>query len=217
VTAYDQEESREAARVGRGRDQAADRGAEADAEVHADALERVGGVPVVCRRQARQERGLAGPEAGGARALEPEEREGVPRLADEREQCERDSLQQQSEQQRVAAADPVDDRPRSPARSQRGSPAEREREPGLGERDPTHVVQVDDDEREHDPIAERVDHPAGLDEPDLPRKMWVEPAEVRDHHYGSARGAVISTHGPRPCVRLKRPVDAIEVITNAVF
>ena len=63
--------------------------------------------------------------------------------------------------------------------SQRRGAAEGEREARLRERDPAHVVQVDDGEREDDPVAERVHDAAGLDEPDRARQMRVEPAQVR--------------------------------------
>ena len=52
-----------------------------------------------------------------------------------------------------------------------------------GERDPAHVVQVDDDEREDDPVAQRVDDSAGLDEPDLPGQHRVEAAEIRSQRF----------------------------------
>ena len=174
----EQEEPGEAGRVSGGGDQPADRGAEAYAEVHADPLERVGGVPVAGRGQPSEQRGLAGPETGGARALEGEQREGVPRLPDQREEREGHGLQQQSEQKRVAPADAIDGRASHPARPQRGHSAERERQPGHGERDPSHVVEVDDDERQHDPVPERVDDPADLYEPDLARQVRIELAEV---------------------------------------
>jgi hypothetical protein len=172
----EQEQAREAGRVGGSRDQPAGEAAEADAEVHADPLEREGGVTVGRGRQAREQRRLPRPEAGRANAFEPEQRERLPGLADEREERERRGLQEEPEQQRVAPADPVDRRAgREPGR-ERGHAREREREPGLGERDPAHVVQVDDDERDHDAVAERVHDAARLDEPDRARKVRVEPA-----------------------------------------
>ena len=74
---------------------------------------------------------------------------------------------------------------REPA-EQRGGAADREREASLRERDPAHVVEVDDGEREDDPVPERVHDAAGLDEPDRAREMRVEPAQVRRQRRPSA-------------------------------
>jgi hypothetical protein len=43
-----------------------------------------------------------------------------------------------------------------------------------------HVVQVDDQERDHDPVPERVGDSAGLEQPDGPWELWSQPFEVRD-------------------------------------
>jgi hypothetical protein len=182
----EQEQAGEAARIRGRRDQAADEAAEADAEVHADPLEREGGVAVLVRRQPREEGRLAGPEARRPDALQPEQRECLPRLADQREHRERGGLQQEPEQQRVAPADVVDRPAGAEAGDERRDARERQRESGLGERDPAHVVQVDDDERDHDPVPECVHDAADLDEPDRSREVRVEPAEIRSQRFHRA-------------------------------
>jgi len=60
---------------------------------------------------------------------ERQERERVPRLADQREKRKRGGLQQQAEQQCVPPAETVDDRAGSEARRQGSDGARREREP----------------------------------------------------------------------------------------
>jgi hypothetical protein len=42
-----------------------------------------------------------------------------------------------------------------------------------------HVVQVDDDERDHDPVSERVRHAAGLEQPNGPWELWLQALEIR--------------------------------------
>jgi hypothetical protein len=111
--------------------------------------------------------------------FETEQRERLPRLANQREHRECGRLQGQPQQERVAPTDAVDRRARQEPRAQRGHAAEGKREARLGERDPAHVVQVDDDEREGDPVSESVDDTAYLDQPDLSRQVRVELAEVR--------------------------------------
>ena len=106
----EQEQRREAAGIARARDQAADDAAQAQPEVHADPLQRESGMGPLGRGQAREQRRLARPEAGGARSFEREQRERVPGLPDQREERERGRLQHQAEQQRVPAAETVDDR-----------------------------------------------------------------------------------------------------------
>ena len=165
--------------VGGGRDQAADERAEPDPEVHADPLQRVGRVPLVRGREAREQRRLAGPEAGRAGAFEREERERLPRLPDQREERERGRLEQEAEEERVPPADPVDRRAGREPDEQRGGAGRREREARLRERDPADVVEVDDDEREDDPVPERVDHAARLHEPDRAREVRIEAPQVR--------------------------------------
>ena len=131
------------------------------------------------RGETREQRGLARPEAGCADAFEADQREGLPGLPDQREHHERGRLEGQPEQERVAPADAVDGGACHQPRGQCGHAAEGKREARLGERDPAHVVEVDDDERQDDPVPERVDDAADLNQPDLARQMRVELAEVR--------------------------------------
>ena len=136
------------------RDEAADDPAQAETEVHADPLERERRVRPLRRRQPREQRRLAGPKTRRPRAFEREQDEGVPRLADEGEQGERDRLEQQSQEQGVPPAETVDECPGPETGRQRGNSARGKREARGRERDSAHVVQVDDDEREDDPIPE---------------------------------------------------------------
>ena len=119
----------------------------------------------------------------------------MPGLADEREEGERRRLLQEPEQERVAAADPVDERPRSDPGGEGGNASDRQREACLRERDPADVVEVDDDEREGHPVPERVDDSAALHEPDRPRQVRVQPSEVAVRHRGSKVSAWNSTPG----------------------
>ena len=52
---------------------------------------------------------------------------------------------------------------------------------GEPERDPAHVVEVDEQEREDDAVPERVDERPELEHVDGPRQTRVEAAEVRAH------------------------------------
>ena len=125
----------------------------------------------------------------------------MPRLANERKQRERDCLNQEAEHERVPPADPVDQCARHQPGGQGGGAADRERETRVRERDPAHVVQVDDREWEDDAVAERVHDAACLDEPDGARKVRVEPAEVgRQRSHGVLRYPPCSSRpGSRRC------------------
>ena len=81
-----------------------DDAAEPDAEVHRQPLLRVGGVAATRGREARDQRRLARPEAGRARALDDHQGERLPRRAHERHQPEADALQDEpgAERRRVA-------------------------------------------------------------------------------------------------------------------
>jgi hypothetical protein len=69
-----------------------------------------------------------------------------------------------------------------------------------------HVVQVDDEERDHDPVAERVRHPAGLEQPDRARKLRLQTLEIRGEGF-QRRRAYCSTRA-LPSVRLGRALDS---------
>ena len=92
------------ARVRDVRDQPADDAAEADAEVHRQALLRERGVAPRGRREPRDQRRLARPEARRADALDRDQHERLPRLADEREEPEADRLQHEPAAQRQPRA-----------------------------------------------------------------------------------------------------------------
>jgi hypothetical protein len=77
-----------------------------------------------------------------------------------------------------SAPEPVDQGAGEPPGCEGSHSADGEREAGLREGDPAHVVEVDDGEREHDPVPERVDDAARLHEPDRSRELRVEPSEI---------------------------------------
>ena len=83
--------------------------------------------------------------------------------------------------------------PTSPA-TERGGEDEARR----AERDPAHVVQVDEEEREDDAVPERVREAAGEERPELPREVRVERTEVRAHRPRVSRAMEA---GGRRCAR----------------
>ena len=170
----EQEQDRERARGGDVRDQAAHDPAEADPEVHRQALLRVRRVSAGGGREAREQRRLARPEAGRARALHDHQREGLPGLSHERQQPEADRLQDEpAPSVRRGPKWSISGTRRHAGDEQRGRRRGHD-EPGGAEAEPAHVVQVDDEERYDDPVPERVEHAADLQQPDIPRQLGVE-------------------------------------------
>ena len=67
---------------------------------------------------------------------------------------------------------------------------------GEAERDPADVVQVDDQERQHDPVPERVQQPADLEDPDVAAETGIERAQVgaqRAHPAKASAGRIART------------------------
>ena len=175
---------------GRG-DQAADERAEPDPEVHHDPLHPEGDV-------------TAGRAASGRRAAST--------APARRSRCRRRSRSRRRTPARVRArrdrrrSRPRGGRARSRARAGRrpgrragptSGPATRATaafvaitSPATRERDPAHVVEVDEREREHDPVPERVAEPAELEGLDGARQAAVEAAQPADH-----RGTVAAWTG----------------------
>jgi hypothetical protein len=48
------------------------------------------------------------------------------------------------------------------------------------------LVQVDDEERDHDPVAKRVGDAAGLDQPDRTGQLRIQAANVGDYCFQTA-------------------------------
>ena len=174
------------------RDQAADDPAEPDAEVHRQALLREGGVPARGGREARDAASTGSARSRPSRRPRRHQDEGLPRLPHERQQAEADRLQDEAAAERQPRADAVDQRARRRSRRRAAPPTRRRRQAGRAEPEAAHVVQVDDEEREDDPVPERVDHAADLEQPDVAREPRIEPSERLRPPPG---GALVATCG----------------------
>ena len=74
--------------------------------------------------------------------------------------------------------EPVGERPAEEAARERRRRLHGGRAAGEPERDPAHVVEVDEQEREDDAVPERVDERSELEHVDVPRQARVERAEI---------------------------------------
>ena len=157
-------------------DEAADDPADADAEVHRQPLLREGGVAARGRRQARDERRLARPERRRAGALDRDQDERLPRLADERHQPESDRLQDEAAAEREPRAEAVDHRPGEDPGAELRQRGDGDHEACRPQAEAADVVQVDHEEREDDPVPEGVHHAADLQQPDVARQVRVRAA-----------------------------------------
>src|SRR4029453_17359688 len=88
-----------------------------------------------------------------------------------REERERD-------EQRRPGADVVDHAPGERAADDAYPEQDRDHRARGLEPDPPHVVQVDHEERDHDPVAERVCDAAGLQQPDRSRKLRLQAFKI---------------------------------------
>ena len=95
----------------------------------------------------------------------------------ERQEAEADRLQDEPDGERGAGTEAVDDRPGADPGGELCGGGDGDREPGRPQPEPTHVVQVDDEERQHDAVPERVDDAAGLEQPHLAGKLGVKGAK----------------------------------------
>jgi hypothetical protein len=163
------------------RDQPGDDTADRHAEVHRQTLERERGRAAFRRRQPGEEGGLSRPERAAADAPQHVDRKRLPRRADQRHQCERDRHHGERDEQDTLRADAVGERAADEAARERGRRLRGRREPGEAERDPAHVVEVDDQEREDDPVPERVQQAPELQDVDVVRQARVEAADVGAH------------------------------------
>ena len=156
------------------RDQAAGQPAEADAEVHRDALLRERGVKSRGRRQPGDQRRLARPERRAADAFEREQRVRMPRLAHEREQPEPEGLDDEAAAEHAFRSEAVDHGAHRDAGDQLRCRRDRDRDPGGRDPEPADVGQVDREEREHDAVPERVRDAADLEQPDVAGELRIE-------------------------------------------
>ena len=173
----EEKEGGEAARAAQVRDEAAGDPAQPDPEVHRQALLGKGGVPADAGGEPRDEGRLARPETGRAGALEREQKERLPGVADEGEGADAGRLQDEPAGERRAGPDAVDHGACQHSRHELGRGRRGDDEPRGPEREAANVVQVEDEEREHDAVPERVDDPAALEEPDIPRQLRIEPTQ----------------------------------------
>ena len=102
-------------------------------------------------------------------------------LCDERVPEEADREEAERRRQHRLAADPVDERTADRPGDQADARIRREDEPGDAEADPALVVQVDEQERDHEPVAERVHQPAQLEQLHRARQARVQAREEAPH------------------------------------
>ncbi len=173
-----EEEKRERARVRGSRDGAGHEPAERDTEVHGHPLLSESGVTPLLRRERAEKRGLARPERTAAEADERVQREGLPWVADEREECEPHGHHDQRAGQDAARPQPVGERTANEPGDEPGGGVGGDDETSDAERDPAHVVEIDDQEGPDHPVAEHVREPPGLQDPDVPRQLRIQAFEV---------------------------------------
>jgi hypothetical protein len=126
------------------------------------------------RSEARDQRRLARPEARAACPFDRDQHERVPGAPHEREEPEADSLQDQTRAEHPAGTQSVDERSRDQPCRQLCCRRHRDDEARDAEPKAAHVVQVDDEERQDEPVAERVHDAAELQQPHLAWELRVE-------------------------------------------
>ena len=105
----------------------------------------------------------AGPEEAVAEARHGGGQERLPRMVHRRVPDEADREQDERGREHAPAAEPVDERAGDRAGDERDGGVRREHEAGDRQRDAAHVVEVDQRERQHDAVAERVAEAAELE------------------------------------------------------
>ena len=153
---------------------------EAEAEVVRHAGERVGGRALLAGGQRGEQARVARREPGVPRARHQGEPESLPRVVHEREAPVTRSEERERAHQRCAGADPVDHAPGERAADDPDPEQAGDDQTGDPQAEVAHAVQVDDEERDHDPVAERVRDTAGLDQPDGSGQLGIQAADVRD-------------------------------------
>ena len=177
----EQEQKRERARVRRAGDGAGDEAAERDTEVHGHSLLRESGVTPFLGCERAEERGLTRPEGAAAETDERVQRERLPGVANQREERERDGHHDQRTGQDSTRPQPVRERTADEDGEEPGGGIGRDDEPRDTERDPAHVVEVDDQKRPDHPVPEHVREPAGLKNPNVSRQLRIQTSEVAAH------------------------------------
>src|SRR6266540_2149886 len=133
------------------------------------------------RREGAEQCGLARPKGAAPKTDDDVQRKRFPRVADQREESEADRHHDQSATQDRPRPDPIGEGTAHEPRYGRGGGTRGDDQPSDPERDPAHVVQVNDQERSDDAVAEHVREPAGLKDPDVPRQLRVQAAKVAPH------------------------------------
>jgi len=180
-------------------DRTGDEAAERDAEVHRHPLLCECRVAPVGRRQRAEQGRLARPEGTAARADEHVQQQRLPRRADQREEREPHRHHDERAAEDGARPDPVRERPADESGAQCRRRVRSDDHACEAQRDPAHVVQVDDQERPDHSVAEHVRETARLQDPDVARQVRVEASQVRPH------GASLTTARPRVSRRGRRP------------
>ena len=135
-------------------------------------------MPLVGRRQPREQHGDAGPERPAADSDHDGHQERLPGLVHERHEREAERRDQQGTGERPPSAEAVDQRPDCRGGGDPDQAQRRDDESGGGQAEAADVVEVDEQERERDPTPEEVDEGPDLEDPDCARQLRVEPADV---------------------------------------
>jgi hypothetical protein len=175
-----------------GGDQAACQPADPDPEVHRHALHREHRGPLLARREPGEERRLRRPERAVADPDDRRSEESLPGGLDERVAADPEQQKAEGDREHPLPSDAVDERSGDRAGDEADGGVRRQHEPGGAEIDPALVVQVDEGEREHEPVPERVQEPAQLQGLDRPRQLRVEAAQVTLHR-GTVAPSVFQT------------------------
>ena len=141
---------------------------------------REGGVAALGRGQPGDQRRLARPEAAVPEAAQRVRRERLPRLVRrtgrapiaDRQEAERDRRASRRPPTPVDSAAPTS----GPATSADAPFVAEDQARRAPSDEPADVVQVDEQEREHEPVPERVREPAGLEDLDRARQPRVQAA-----------------------------------------
>src|SRR5438093_3686373 len=102
----------------------------------------------------------------------------MPRLVDEWEGAVPDRHEDERAGECEAPTDPVRKPSGKGAGDEAHRPIGRQDEAGRPEREPAHVMQVDDEKRKRDPVPEGVHQPARLQRPDGTRKARVDRPQI---------------------------------------
>jgi len=104
--------------------------------------------------------------------------EGVPRLADQQVERERQRVRGHGGGHDLVRGNAVDEPAGDEARGHRGQGAGRDRGGGYVEGQAAGDMEVQHEERSHQTVAEEVHEHSGLDEPDVARQVRVEAARI---------------------------------------